>query len=72
MYHGIYEVADLIENKGETCKRSISKKLRPELRAWLEFFPKMGTGLTAVAVRPISLYFYFSWLSEMVGQRKRG
>jgi hypothetical protein len=27
--HGIYEVADLIENNGETCKRSIAKKLRP-------------------------------------------
>ena len=35
MYHGIYEVADLIENKGETCKRSISKSLWRELRVWL-------------------------------------
>ncbi len=30
--------------------------------------PKMGTGLTAMAVRPISFYFYYSWLSEIVGQ----
>lgn len=29
MYHGIYEIEDLIENKGETCKRLISKRLRP-------------------------------------------